>query len=271
MGAAACCWLLVFLGSSADPDFFLSAFALHDGLVVWAAAVVLLTGLGFALLTPWGLVRHWWIVGKWVGLGLLGLGIPLVVVPVINSLAAHADLARATGVASPDISQLRRTTLGWLTLEILLLVALFALSAWKPRRESRWRLEERRYVRPLLFGLAALAVGSSLVQSARLHRARHTPLERSSARHVQNGLYRGEIRWLGASPVVVEVRVEDERVVALALVEQPAGLYPSLAARVSHKVEHAGDLEVDGVTGATTSARAILVAASRALAAAEPP
>jgi hypothetical protein len=74
LGAVLSCLLLVQRGSPRQPAPYLSAFWLHDNVVIWVAGVVLFTGLYFSLYAPWGLVWEWWIVAKWIGLTVLALG-----------------------------------------------------------------------------------------------------------------------------------------------------------------------------------------------------
>jgi len=264
LGAVASSLLLVVVGSPSHPAPYLAAYWLHDNVVVWLAVVVLVTGLYFSLYTPWGLVRRWWILGKWIGLALLGLGIPFVATPAINALAAQADVALATGVSSAGLELLDSRALTVLTIELAVILSLFALSTWRPVRETGWRWEEKRLVRVLAVVLAGVTIGLSIMISLRLERARRQPLEVSSAAGLTDGWYGAKINWLGTR-IGVEAEVVQGRISRLRITDQPAGRYPELATLVVPRVESAGSLEVDAISGATTSSRAILTAASRAL------
>jgi len=265
LGAVGSCLLLVRAGTPGDPAPYLAAFWLHDNVVVWIAAVVLFTGLYFSLYTPWGLFRKWWVLIKWIGLAVLGLGIPFVVTPAINALAAHADVSMSLGTTGVDLDQLERRSLVLLGIEAVAILALFALSTWRPTWETGVRWEEGRFARPIAMVLSLAVAGTSVATAVWLERARRTPIESTAAEGVSDGSHRAAIDWLGVE-VAVEVDVRHGRISELRIVEQPTGRYPELAALVARKVESAGHLEVDGISGATTSARGILVAASRALA-----
>ncbi|MDH3404360.1 MAG: FMN-binding protein [Acidobacteriota bacterium] len=258
--------VLVAAGSPEAPAPYLAAFWLHDNLAVWAAAVVLFTGLYFSLYTPWGLVKKWWVAAKWLGLAVLGLGLPFAVAPVTSALAAHADLALATGRHGAGLAALERRALLLLAAEGVVLVLLFIVSTWRPGRDTGLRWEERRFVRPALIATAVVVVAASALGSAALERARRTPLPRVALAGLAEGSREARIDWLGVE-IAVRVELAEGRIRRLRILEMPAGHYPALGALVVEKVEAAGDLEVDGVSGATTSARGVLVAAAEALAA----
>jgi len=265
LGAVLSALFLVVAGSPEEPALYLAAFWLHDNIVIWAASAVLFTGLFFSLYTPWGLIRKWWVLGKWIGLVVLGLGIPFAATPVINALAAHSDLVLTTGELEGELASLDNRALAMLAAEAIVMLLLFALSTWRPTRETGLRWEEKRLVRPVLLTLAVLAVVSGILGSVVLGNARRAPLAPSPAIAGIDGLRNAEIDWLGAK-IAVQVEVRGGRILTVRILEQPEGHYPELAALVVKKVEVEGDLEVDGISGATTSARGILVAASEALA-----
>jgi hypothetical protein len=81
------------------------------------------TGVGLGLLTPWGLIKHWWVTVK---LAFNSIGLVLAVTVMHPTLVRLADAAKAGGaVAAKDQDGLMGATLGAttvLTLSVLLAV-----------------------------------------------------------------------------------------------------------------------------------------------------
>lgn len=264
LGLVVACLALLLDVDDAHPAGAFAAFALHDTLVIWASLIVVVTGALFSLFTPWGLVKFWWVALKWAGLAVLGVLTPFVVAARLAEVVAAADVARATG-APFAAYEARDGAVAWLVVVLALLVGLFALSVWRPPAKTGLALEEKPFVRPVVVIVLVVVSTLTLVQVAVLEAARRAPIPHPDARGVADGRHLAAIDWIGV-PVEVAVTVAGERVVDLEIVDGPSGAYPELARGVIEKVRAAGTLAVDGVSGATTSARAFLVAGGTALA-----
>jgi hypothetical protein len=78
-----------------DPrTVYPAADLLGGALLVPLALAALASGVALGLLTPWGLLRHWWVAGKLV---LTGAGAVLALVVLTPALDDAAEAARAGG------------------------------------------------------------------------------------------------------------------------------------------------------------------------------
>ncbi|GAB7038141.1 membrane protein [Catenuloplanes niger JCM 9533] len=108
-----------------DPgEVYPAAALIGDVLLLPLTAVIWLVGVANALLTPWGLLRHWWVAGKLVlTTVMLGLVFFLLTPGLREAAAAGAELAgrdRINLVVAPAVSG-------------ALLILMIVLSVFKPR------------------------------------------------------------------------------------------------------------------------------------------
>jgi hypothetical protein len=98
----------------------------------------LITGVLVALRGQWGLVRHWWVLGKLTTNLALVLGGNLVV------LASVRDAAGRVRHGSDNIAGAASTVVGAMTLGLLLLLAATLIGRYKPRGLTPFRRRLRR-------------------------------------------------------------------------------------------------------------------------------
>ncbi len=96
--------------------------------------LALVTGVVQSLVTPWGLVRHWWVVLK-LGVTLFTGAVLLVQLPGIQTVAAAA-------MDGPDamagLDDLRRSFVLHSGAGLLVLLVPLILSVFKPRGLTAW-------------------------------------------------------------------------------------------------------------------------------------
>jgi uncharacterized protein with FMN-binding domain len=249
--------LLLIATGQAHHD--LAAFAVND-VAVWTSLLVLATSMAFALFTPWGFFRFRWITLKWIALATLALGGVFLRTPAINALAAFADVHGAAGPRGPAVV--------WLALEVGLLSLVIALSVAKPWGRTRHQLEPGRKVRIAVAALVVLVAAFAAAQSALLAGLRGTPIAAVDLSRVPPG------RLAGCATVGVEacvaVNVDEGRISRIDIITLPSGHYATLARGVADKIVRTQRVDVDGVTGATTTSRALQKATERALLDAKP-
>jgi uncharacterized membrane protein len=132
--------------ASQDAATLRTAYAAMSVVVTYAivpiAIASVLVGLINALITPWGMFRHYWVLTKLV----LTIGATVVLLleaPVVRSLADQAE-------SGADPTQLPNTLLHSIG-GLIILLAVMILSVYKPRGLTRhgWRAQrdERRQQR----------------------------------------------------------------------------------------------------------------------------
>jgi hypothetical protein len=97
----------------------------------------LLTGIIQSLGTPWGLLRHYWVIAKL----MLTIVVTLVLLLQLELIAYLADAASKTSFSSAELLGLRRSPVIHAAGGLLVLLVPVALSLYKPRGMTRygWR------------------------------------------------------------------------------------------------------------------------------------
>lgn len=142
LGAVVAFLALAWAGLASPDPATVRASYLGANTVTWwvivpASVASLVTGVVQALGTPWGLVRHYWVLAKLI-LNLFASGLLLLHTQPIGGVAqAAAEMTLGAG----DLRSVRIQLLGDAVAAILVLLAATALSVYKPRGVTRygWR------------------------------------------------------------------------------------------------------------------------------------
>lgn len=138
LGSDAAVLLLCIAGArGSDPrTIYPAASLIASGLLVPLALLALATGIILGLLTPWGIVRYWWVA---ISLALTVAGIVLGTLVLVPTLGAAADAA----IAVPGAQALSVDRLGLVkdtSAASVVLIVTVLLSIYKPFG----RLRDRR-------------------------------------------------------------------------------------------------------------------------------
>jgi hypothetical protein len=116
---------------------YLAMDVLTWSLIVPLSMASLVTGILQALGTPWGLVRHYWVITKLV-LTVVASAVLLMHTRPIGLVATHAA---AAALASTDLRAVRVQLIGDAVAALVVLFATTVLSVYKPRGMTRygWR------------------------------------------------------------------------------------------------------------------------------------
>ncbi|NRP74682.1 hypothetical protein ILFOPFJJ_05604 [Ensifer psoraleae] len=146
LGAVACFLALGLVSiGSADAQTAGSLYVAMDAIarlvILPMVLTSLITGLVQALGTVWGLLRHYWVLAKFL-LTVLTAVVLLLQLDLIGYVAAAA----ATGLAEADLLGLRRSLVVHAAGGTVVLITTTALSIYKPRGLTRygWRKQQRQ-------------------------------------------------------------------------------------------------------------------------------
>lgn len=111
-------------------------------LVGWSVLVpvsigTVVSGVVLALITTWGLLRHYWVVIS-LTLTVLATAVLLLHMPEVSELTASAQRADASGLEALG-SDLGHTGLG-----LVVLFSILVLNVYKPRGLTRYGLRRQR-------------------------------------------------------------------------------------------------------------------------------
>ena len=142
LGSVASFLVLAIVGlASTSAEMVRGAYLAMDvltwSLIVPLCTASLVTGILQALGTPWGLLRHYWVITKLV-LTVVATAVLLMHTRPIGVVATHA--AAAT-LSSTDLRAVRVQLIGDAAAALLVLIATTVLSVYKPRGMTRygWR------------------------------------------------------------------------------------------------------------------------------------
>ena len=135
--------LLAAYGS--DPEIARAAYISMDPVGWWAVVplnlLALVIGIVVAVATPWGLLRHYWVATKLI-LTILGTGLLLMhQTLVVQQVAALASAG--TPLADGPLHHMGVQLVWAAGFGLLLLVALTALSVFKPWGLTKWALRRQ--------------------------------------------------------------------------------------------------------------------------------
>ncbi len=241
-----------------------AAFVLLEYLVIPASLGFVVTGAGFSLYTRWGFVRYPWIIAKWLGTATLGMALVAGLAPAVAALAALSDTGLDPAEAAAYAASIDTTWL-WGSGCLLCAVCLVALSVFKPGR-ARVPLQgtTSRRVQLAVSLLAAGLVTAFVWQAAALHHWRRMPVQSPAVAGLPDGRHEGSA-VAGGFAYRVSAHVEGGRLLGVQILRNRDSGYARRAERVVRKIVAAQSTCVDGVTGATTTSRAIQAAVGDAL------
>ncbi|MBN1881635.1 MAG: hypothetical protein JW885_05630 [Deltaproteobacteria bacterium] len=116
-----------------DPAlYYVLWYAVNLGLVG-----VVVTGLVYALCTPWGFFRHRWIVVKWAGLAAILAVLIFGLAPAVGEMTVTTDAGLHPGLFAGEYRSAARQGVVYCVVEIVLVIALSLVSVFKPGGESK--------------------------------------------------------------------------------------------------------------------------------------
>lgn len=247
------------------PGLDRAVLLVHDTLIVNASYGFILTGLMFSLFTSWGAFRLWWLSLKWILLAGLGLALPLWVAPQVSAMSALSDAMAGEVAGQAAYAAHAQAVMLASGLQAFVLVGIVAVSVFKP-----WgpRPAFRSWPRAIPLGLAGLIVlalaGNLWVQNVQLEGYRRLPVAEVDVSALRDGSYEGQDSQTGFV-YRVRVGVTGGRIERVELLSTRDSHYARLAALATDRLAGRTRNDVDAVSGATTTSKALLRAVADAL------
>lgn len=130
---------------SSEDSHIVRAADLAMGVAAWyvilpLSAAALMTGLVQALGTPWGLLRHYWVLTKLVLTVFASVVLVLKLAPISHLAEASSDIARSdVGLAGLRMSLMVHAVGG-----LVLLLTALTLAVYKPPGMTAWGIRKQR-------------------------------------------------------------------------------------------------------------------------------
>lgn len=144
LGAVAA-FLALAIAAQASQDaatvrgFYLAMERTGWSVIVPLCLATLVTGLVMAFGTKWGLFRHYWVTLKF----LLTVISALILFGFTNTLGDMGQLAANTSLSIEELRNLRQGPVGHSGGGLLVLIAISALSVYKPWGKTRYGLDKK--------------------------------------------------------------------------------------------------------------------------------
>lgn len=261
--------VLLVMRSSAEglklKSLDLKVYTTVNGIFSWSFYTVIVSALIFALFTKWGFFKFRWIIAKWFLSGILFCITMFFVYPAVSGLVALRSGGFIIDGARDEYSRLGKTAMAWLIVEIILIAAMKVFSKLKP-----WGIRKKTlkigHKTVLIITAAAVLIGLLFitVNFISLNKIRNMTINEPDLKVLENGKYIGQAEVAGFS-YVVEVIMTDNRIDRIKVLKNSNNAYARWAEGVIHKIIREQSLQVDAITGATTTSKALMKAVSNSL------
>ncbi len=238
-------------------------FIIFDTIVMNISIAVALSGLIFSMFTTWGFFKFRWILFKWVGVILLALLLMFLAGPAVNGMAATSNIFEADAAAKPDYISFERQTIFYTLLQFLGLSVIVFVSVIKPwgTRQPKFRINRKTV---LVSGIivAVLLLVSSVMQFIQLQHYRNLPIREVDLSKVPDGIYNGNVDF--GFRYSVQVELVNHRLQRIDIVNNRDSFYARLAEGFTEKMLREQRIDINAVTGATTTSKALIKAVETA-------
>ena len=233
--------------------------------VNYAFFALILTSFISGLFTEWGFVKYKWIIAKWIialsmfALTWFGLG------PAINGMTSISDAGLNNSSMSGEYLNFQRNAIIFCVIEIITILLIFFLSILKPwgARKVTQCIKQKTVVM-IVSPLIIIGIGFTAINALELNKIRNLPIKSINIESVGDGTYNGEAK-AGSYVYKVKVEVENHKIVNIEGIDNRKSPYVSYAEGVFTKIIRQQKVDVDAITGATTTSKAFMKAVENAL------
>ena len=240
-------------------------FRLNDSLVYYSFLGLTITALVYAFHTTWGIIRHRWVIIKWILLFTVAAIYIMVYSPFINGAAALYD----AGINSSDTEKLFSVLLHKSFINNIILLTIlsvvFFISTLKPfgRRDSDL-LSDNKIAWISLIVALVMSAGFLIMGSINLNRLRNMKISNFDLLGLTDGIYKGEFND-GGGLYSVEIKITDHKISDVNLTTNRESVYIGYARPIIKRILEKQTPDVDAISGATTTSKSIMKAAENAL------
>jgi uncharacterized protein with FMN-binding domain len=261
--------LLILFKHSAFSTFQINTvdkivFTLFDTIIMTVSIAVAITALIFSTFTNWGFLQFYWITTKWLLLIILAILITFFASPVVNGMASLSDVFKERVIDHLQYKLFEQRTLLYTAIQLPLLAFLVFISTFKPwgKRNTK-RIVNRKIVISLSLIIGLILITNVILQYTQLNYYRNLPVNEINLESLDDGSYIGEVDY--AYTYKVKVSVEDHKIKDIKFIQNRDSHYARLAEGIKYKIINEQKINIDAVTGATTTSQIMLKAVEAAL------
>ncbi|UCE07720.1 MAG: FMN-binding protein [bacterium] len=239
-------------------------FILFDSIVMNISIVVAITGLLFSMFTNWGFFKFYWIGIKWFTIFFLAGIIMFFASPAINGMASLSDVFRQECISHPEYLKFEQGTIIYTSLQLTLLVVVIFLSVFKPwgARKQKFKINRKIIIiSGIIIGI--LLAMSSVMQYSQLVHYRSLPVNEIDLSNIDDGYYIGKVDY--GFEYEVKVHIKNHKIENIEIIKNRDSFYARLAEGIKHKIIREQKVNIDAVTGATTTSKVLMKAVETAI------
>jgi len=244
-------------------DFII--YFLNNGLIYYGFLGSVATAIVYGLYTNWGILKHYWIIIKWILLLLIAAIYIVFYSPSLNALTSLSDAELHLNTAKDEYSALIRNSFRLNIVLIIIYVSVFLISTIKPfgKRKADF-LSENRFGRISILVTIIICAAFGVMGSINLKNLRTMDINHPNLETIQNGNYSGKFVGGGGEYSVV-VQIMDHEIKNILLHTERESKYVRFSEPVIQRIISNQKVNVDAITGATTTSKCIMKAVDNAL------
>ena len=246
------------------PALDKTVFLLFDSIIMNVSIAVAITGLLFSMFTTWGFFRFHWITIKWISIVGLALIIMFLQGPAVNGMASLSDVFLQEVRNNPDYLKFEHRRIIYTLIQLCLLTFIVFISVLKPwgQRKAR-KVLNRKVVLSIGIFLGVILATSSIMQYLQLVHFRNLQINEINLNQINDGYYTGTASF--GFEYEVGVQIENHAIAKIDILKNRDSFYARQAEGVKYKIIREQKINIDAVTGATTTSKVLLKAVESAL------
>lgn len=233
--------------------------------VNYAFFALILTSFIFGLFTEWRFIKHRWIVFKWIVVLVMfavtwfGLG------PAINGMTSISDAGLNNSILSSGYSNFQQKAFIFTLIELVSVLIIFLISVFKPWGINNVKRNiKQKTVIMILLPIIVITSVFATVHFMALSKIRNTPIKNVNLTKISDKTYKGKAK-AGNYTYIVEVKIKNHKIINIEGSCNRKSPYVTYAKGVFTKIIKQQKIDVDSVTGATTTSKAFMEAVENAL------
>lgn len=233
--------------------------------VNYAFLILAITAFIYGLFTEWGFTKHRWITIKWLLVLVVFIITWIGFGPSINGMASISDAGLNNSAMKTEYLNFQNKALIYASIELFIVAMIALISVFKPwgKRDVKHHIKQKTIIIVVL-PLIIAGVGFIIINAINLNKIRHMPIGNVNLAKISDGKYKGQTKT-GNYTYKVEVEVKDHKIINIKGIENRKSTYVTYAEGVFSKIIRDQKINVDAVTGATTTSKAFMKAVENAL------
>lgn len=227
--------------------------------------ILIITAFIYGLFTEWGFVKYKWIILKWL-LVLTVFAITWIAFgPFVNGMTSISDAGLNNSIMKNQYLKFQNKALIYTSIELFLMIMIALISVFKPlgKREVKHPIKQKTIIM-IVLPLIIVGIGFAAANAISLNKIRHMPIGNVNLARINDGIYNGQAK-AGNYIYKVEVEVKDHKIIHIKGIQNRKSTYVTYAEGIFSKIIKEQKINVDAVTGATTTSKAFMKAVENSL------